>query len=374
MNTRLLLSLLGAVTLCAHAQITPLNEPLVEEQEMTITCELTKIEPYKNIVVFRSVKDSEKIRGTYHYKLWLPKGYLADTTRHWPCMFISSPVGNAEMGSMKPRLEKSYVVVMLVESKNGDWGVCMGNFAAAHDDVMQRVRIQEGLKFATGLSGGARVASCFVQMRPGFAGLIMQAAGMADYNTPMRRDPGLMIALSLGKDDPNVTEIPRMRKALWSGARYTLEKFDGGHDWAPPVVFDKMLTEMEQDIFVTGPIRPALKGAYAARFKDQYAGYTAATEPWERFKQGNALLEFARARNLTMEPTVSPTLRTLQTEVAKLRTSPAIGKEAMAADSWKRLQDSNRGATPEKKAADAKDFAKRYPGTEAAKKAEELAQ
>ena len=89
-------------------------------------------------------------------------------------MFIASPSGNASMGAMAERLKSGgYVVVMLVESKNGPWGPIVGNFLAAHDDVVQRVRIQEGLKFATGMSGGARASSVFVQARPGFAGLIL---------------------------------------------------------------------------------------------------------------------------------------------------------------------------------------------------------
>src|SRR5262245_11979504 len=74
----------GALTILngtVAAETTPLAAPLSEEKEITITCELTKTEPHQNIVVFDSAKDSEKLSGTYHYKLWLPKGYLADAQR-----------------------------------------------------------------------------------------------------------------------------------------------------------------------------------------------------------------------------------------------------------------------------------------------------
>lgn len=364
---------------CAFAaETTPLTAPLSEEKEITVTCELSKTEPEQNVVVFTSAKDGEKVKGTYHYKLWLPKGYLADPQRRWPVMFIASPSGNAVMGAMASRLKSSsYVVVMLVESKNGPWEPIVGNFLAAHDDVVQRVRIQEGLKFATGMSGGARASSVFVQARPGFAGVILQGAGMAagkdgNYNVDnLRKMPGFLVAMTMGEKDSNKSEVARVKSTLPGSAKFLPLSFPGGHLWAPADVFDKALTWMERHIYVEGPVRPELKPIYVSYFNQQHVNYAALTIPWERYQAGSALLDFARARNLSMDASVAPRLREIQAETSKLRADPAIAREAMAADALRRLQESFRGASPDKVAADLTGFAKRYPGTEAAKKAEE---
>src|SRR5437879_2850126 len=123
-----LLGLLACATL--RAETTPLNQPLQEEQEITIACELTQA----------------------------------------------------------PKL---------------------------HDDPVKRVRIQEGLKFATGMSGGARASSVFVQIRPGFTGLIMQGASAAEddkgnYLIPgLKRNHELLYALTMGDTDSNKPEIAK---------------------------------------------------------------------------------------------------------------------------------------------------------------------
>lgn len=362
------------------AETTPLNTPLSEEKEITITCELTKSEPEKNVVVFTSPKDSEKIKGTYHYKLWLPKGYLADQQRRWPAMFIASPSGNAVMGQMATGLKAGgYVVIMLVESKNGPWEPIVGNFLAAHDDVVQRVRIQEGLKFGTGMSGGARATSVFVQARPGFGGMILQGAGMASgangaYKVDnLRKMPGFLVAMTMGDSDSNKSEVARVKSALPGAANFLPLSFSGGHLWAPAEIFDKALTWIEQQIYLEGPARPELKPVYVSYFNQQHASYAALTVPWERYQAGAALLDLARVRNLSMDASVAPRLREVQAEASRLRADPVIAKESMAADALRRLQESLRGASAEKATTDLTSFAKRYPGTIAAKKAEQQA-
>ena len=92
--------------------------------------------------------------------------------------------------------------------------------------------------------------------------------------------------------------------------------------------------------------------------------------PWERYRNGDALLTLAGVRGLATDATLAPALREIQTEVTRLRSDPAIAKEALAADVWRRLEESHRGTTPERIASDTRAFVKRYPGTEAAKKAE----
>jgi hypothetical protein len=227
------------------AQTTPLAQTIAEESETTITCELNQAPIYSEVPVFYSPNEAEAAKGTYHYKVWIPKGYHQQVTKHWPCMFVMSASGNASMEHMGDYLKRNgYIVVMLVEAKNGQWPPIVGNFLAAHDDVTKRLRV--GAKFATGQSGGARASSVFVQLRPGFEGLILQSAGASldahgKFNvTGLKCQPHLRIAMVLGKTDKNFGEIARM-KSLLSGPRFADFVFDGGHTWAPTDVFEKAM-------------------------------------------------------------------------------------------------------------------------------------
>ena len=241
---------IAASLLCGiplRAETTPLTQPLSDESETKIACDITQPPRYSEVPVFKSQKDAEGAKGNYHYKLWLPKGYGADPKKSWPCMFITSAGGNAAMGPMESHLKNNgYIVVMLVEAKNGPWPPIVGNFLAAHDDVIKRVRVAEGRKYATGQSGGARASSVFVQLRPGFCGLILQAAGASfdeksDYNIAgIKRNAQLRIAMTMGSSDSNKNEVGRMKKHF-TGQRLAVFEFNGGHMWAPAEVFEKAM-------------------------------------------------------------------------------------------------------------------------------------
>ena len=228
-----------------HAEVTPLDQALPDSHLTTITCDLKQPPPYSDIPVFKTTADAENTLGTYHYKLWLPEGYSADRTSQWPCMFIMDIGGNATMGTMEAWLKSNhFIVVMLVEAKGGPWGPIIGNFLAAHDDVIKRVRV--GKKYATGISGGARASSIFVQLRPGFSGLILQAAGVMfddtnDYIAAgLKGNPQLRIAMTLGSSDPNLAEVDPMKK-LFGPEQLAIFEFNGGHAWAPPFTFKKAM-------------------------------------------------------------------------------------------------------------------------------------
>ena len=350
---------------------------LAEEKEMEIACEWRKTLTMREVPVFESRRECDAAMGSYHYKLWLPKGYLAQPERRWPCMFIASPGGNAEMGNMGARLRRDYVVAMLVESKNGEWAPIVGNFLAAHDDLVKRVRVQEGLKFATGMSGGAAAASLFVQLRDGFAGVILQGGGFATDASKtyifsgIRKTPGFLVGQIFGESDQYRGQIERLKGMLPTSARFFQQTFPGGHEWAPADKFSAAVDWMERQIYAEGPVRAALKPAYAAYFGQRYGMFQALTVPWEKYRAADALLKLARDRALGLEPSLAPQLRDVQTTYTRLRADPAVVREAAAMEALERLLADERGAAAAKVAADRADFVKRHAGTEAAKLAGE---
>ena len=74
-----------AVAAFAHAEtVTPLGAGLREEADLWVTCALSLPPRPGEIPVLQSKAECDSAAGIYHYKLWLPRGYLAQPQRRWP--------------------------------------------------------------------------------------------------------------------------------------------------------------------------------------------------------------------------------------------------------------------------------------------------
>src|SRR5262245_30319280 len=74
--------------------------------------------------------DRKPAKGPWHYDVFVPDGYSAQLKRRFPCLFISSPGGNAAtfFPLYQDWLAKhEWLAVMLVESRNGPIEPCLGN-------------------------------------------------------------------------------------------------------------------------------------------------------------------------------------------------------------------------------------------------------
>jgi predicted esterase len=184
-----------------------------------------------------------KYSGVYHYRVVLPKGYHADTTKEWSALFIASPGGNASMGNMAEWIRKhGYIAILLDESRNGPWDPSVGNFLAANQDASKRFRIGPGRKVCTGFSGGARASSVFASIGDGFGGVVLQGAGVGILDNGIQGLRGVQIsavAVTMGKKDPNRGEIKQLQAT--QGDRLEVFEFEGGHQWAPKDVVEKAL-------------------------------------------------------------------------------------------------------------------------------------
>lgn len=220
-------------------ETTPLTTTLTDATETRITCS------------YKGTGNLTALSGTYHYKVWLPTGYSADPKKTWKTLFIADPNGKAKLGAMAAWVKANgYIAVMLEESKNGPWEPIMGNFLAAHADVVKRLRVAEGKKIATGFSGGARASSMFVTLVPGFGGLVLQGAGCSDANPDgtyvIKNIKCPAVAGTFGLKDMNYKEADRLKKSF--GARIEIFEFAGGHQWAPQEIIEKALSTVDEKL------------------------------------------------------------------------------------------------------------------------------
>ena len=197
-------------------------------------------------------------KGEYHYDLYVPPGYRADPKAVFPCLFVASPGGNAKLGIMADRVKRDrFIAVMLVESKNGAWEPGIADFCSAHDDVVKRLRVAEGFKYMTGMSGGARSTSMYTALRPGFVGMFLQAAGFWQTQkgpyamTSVLDNPRLAVYATFGTKDMNLDEAGLLAQYLPARTAYHVIIFRGGHQWAPKPQVEEAFDWLEQWTYFT---------------------------------------------------------------------------------------------------------------------------
>jgi len=238
------------IAYCAFAAPTPMDFQVPTGTSTEIECKFNKKAPCPKWAYSEKNETLKLIKDkVFHYRLYLPEGYYENKDKKYPCIFISSPAGNAPLGNLTTWVtEHQWIAVMLVESQNSSpkW---LANFVAAHDDVVKRCRIQEGMKYATGFSGGSRCASTQVGVRKGFAGLILQGAGFNYYpgtgiSIPngIQENKEISVCFIVGNEDKNKKELTNIRQGIPKRTPFKCITFQGGHDWAPE---EKMLEAME---------------------------------------------------------------------------------------------------------------------------------
>lgn len=387
------------------AEITPPDAPL-NEGNNKIVCELATAPKMTDCpAVLESKIDCEDAKGVYTYSVSVPPGYLENTSRRWPCVFI---LAAATSPNMVERLKSGYIVVDMVDDsvlgprrmlpyKNPNktvYPVVIGNFLAVHDDVMKRLRVQDGLKFFAGVGENARWAAILVQLRPGFSGMVLDGVG-ATLPVPvgykpkqpgvypaaktilggLRKIPQLYAVVEMAylNTNKNKGEIDELKTVL-SPQRVLAIDFKGGvEDPAPPEIFARAMDWLERQIYVDGPPQTLLKPAYMQYYNDLQAKLNAATSPWARFQLCGTIATFAQKRALKSEPSVAPSLGNVLAELAKLRTSPDIINEIKGADALRDLEARRAGLPPKMLGAACQDIINRFPNTEAAAKAREMA-
>lgn len=336
MTKVLRLGLLFAVLAACFARAeepTPPDTAIPDEHSFTVACLTPK-------GVEKPSKD-EPPGGIYHYNVYLPRGYSASPERKYPCIFIASPGGNAGMGNMAARLKRDrWVVIMLVESKNAT-PIWYQNFLAAHDDAMKRFRIVENCKFTTGMSGGARCASMQVAYRPGFRGVILQAAGFFDDRAEKYPgdNPDTVYSATFGSTDMNLSESTIIRIRISPATYRNVEVFEGGHNWCPADLFERALEWEERKIILDAKYDKKLAEVYLWYFENQKSLYENAASDFEKCEKLELLLDLPGKLKLTADAADAATLAGWTDKLKELKASEAVTKELEARKEYLKVQE-----------------------------------
>lgn len=344
---------------------TPLQQVLPVGEETLIACR----SPYQIPAASRDWPPD----NLFHYRLYLPVDYDAHGQQPYPLMFIASPSGNARMGAMAARLKRDrWLVAMLVESRNRSM-VWLPNFMAAYHDVTQRVRVQQSMIFCTGFSGGARVCGSYPRLRPGFQGLLLQAAGFQQRPVYLSgANAYIAVYGTFGNQDRNRREARRIRAGVPPHTRTLVELWEGGHSWAPVALFNRALDWLEEKALLDQRYQSGLSDVYAWYLHNQLALYAQAGSDIERYAIYQRISRLPERWKEQLDATTTSTLSTIAEAMRQIADRASLQQEIAAYHAFHktlRLDERGRGRNLPELIKDYGEMVERYGQTIYAKQA-----
>jgi dienelactone hydrolase len=178
----------------------------------------------------------------WSFRLYLPKGFSLD--RKWPVMFIMSP-GSGKNARTFQRYVKGaerngWVLAMSVESRN-NFKESPQAVKAMLADVRERLPIDEGRMYASGFSGGARMAFWLAgESKPPLAGVLACGAGRSGVNLS---DKTTVYGLC-GSNCFNRWDMACTHRDL-KNSDHRLRFFVGKHAWANDELLKEAMTHLD---------------------------------------------------------------------------------------------------------------------------------
>jgi predicted esterase len=243
------------------------------------------------------------------YALYLPSGYTRD--RAWPILYAFDPGGQ---GARPVKLAAAaaerfgWIVAGSNNSRNGPMPEIQAAVSALVTDTGARFAVDSRRVYATGFSGGARVATGLaIGCRGCVAGVFAQGAGLP---AGVASADGLDVPwfAAAGERDMNYAELFQLEQELLKrGARQRFRVFAGGHEWAPPAVWEEALAWFEllamndrrkpaDAAFVAGLFRQSSERAAAFRGRGELLDERRELESVARDFEGVADTAAARGR------------------------------------------------------------------------------
>jgi predicted esterase len=187
------------------------------------------------------------------YTLYLPSNYTPD--RKWPVLYAFDPGarGRVPVERFKEAAEKyGWIVLGSNNSRNGPWNVIVNAWNAMLTDTHQRFAIDDERSYATGFSGGARVAVQIAASCKCLAGVIASGAG---FPVDLAPSPQMNFVFfgTAGVDDFNYAELKNLQEPLnKAGIIHRVQTFEGRHEWPPISVATAAVEWIELHAMKTG--------------------------------------------------------------------------------------------------------------------------
>src|SRR5947199_6138887 len=268
------------------------------------------------------------------YALYLPANYTPD--RKWPILYALDPGarGKTPVERFKEAAEKlGWFVAGWNNSRNGPWSRAADAWSAMTKDTLQRFSIDDDRVYATGLSGGARMALQFAQLcQDCLAGVIACGAGLPRglvLSTAMH----FLFCGTTGTYDFNFSELRGLDDPLTkAGIIHRIDVFDGRHEWPPIAVATAAIEWMElhamksgkrprDDAFIDATWQQSVKQAgtleESKKYYEAYQIYLDLSESFKDLRDVNEVQK--KASQLSNSREVKDAMREEQQQIRKQR-------------------------------------------------------
>jgi len=256
--------------------------------------------------------------ATQSYALYLPSAYTL--SRRWPIIYFFDPAGRGgrPIELYKEVAEKyGFIFAGSNNSRNfsGDQSKAVN---AIWLDTHQRLAVDERRSYASGFSGGARVAGAMALSgaEGQIAGVIAHGAGYPSSRAVLK--DSLDYFFAVGDQDFNWPEIMNVRRGREdAGLTYRVHVFAGPHQWAPPLVMEEAVQWINLKAMQAGTLTPD------ASFIDQMFRKRQA-EADDAEKNKDALAQLGAYRSLNSDFSGLKEVSAAVAKLAALKQSPAL--------------------------------------------------
>ena len=169
------------------------------------------------------------------YSLFLPNDYHKQPQKEWPILFTFDPGGRGRIAldHFQAAADRyGFIIVCPLNSRNGPLRSVVKAMQSVWQDVIRRFRINRKRIYASGFSGGARVATFFSQViQHPVQGIIGCGAGLSAAIKPDQLQGPLYYGL-VGFSDFNYHEMHNLDLTLDSHSiTHHFHYFQGNHQW-----------------------------------------------------------------------------------------------------------------------------------------------
>jgi predicted esterase len=181
------------------------------------------------------------------YSLYLPSNY--DPARKWPVLYAFDPGarGRVPVERFREAAERfGWIIAGSNNSRNGSMQASIDAWNGMTRDTADRFSINGARVYATGFSGGARVATFFsIQCGDCLTGIIAVGAGFPEGTGPSARTR-LAFFGAAGIEDFNFAELKLLDEQLSRvNTPHLIATFAGRHEWLPSSLAIEALAWME---------------------------------------------------------------------------------------------------------------------------------
>ena len=181
---------------------------------------------------------------TQSYALYLPSTYTA--AKRWPVIYFFDPGGRGRRPlELYKDIAETYGFILAGSNNSRNFSSDQGKAVnAVWQDTHARLAIDEHRSYASGFSGGARVAGAMALSGPAgqVVGVIAHGAG---YPSNRTSKDDLPYFFAVGDQDFNWPEVVNIRREREEqGSPYRVRVYSGRHQWAPGSVMEEAVQYM----------------------------------------------------------------------------------------------------------------------------------